>query len=147
MPEVDFMILCDYVRPEGTIMHVIAAGIDRITAPSFPTAHNLGIALRLTLTRSECNYPHQIELIVQGDDGDRVAGFTGTFETGYPEDVPVGWRAYGSIPINLGIPLPKPGVYSVELLIDGNLKKSIPLLALLQAGPSEIRSGDAAHDL
>src|SRR4051794_19269082 len=112
MPEVDFMILCDHVRPEGPILHIIAAGIDRIEAASFPTVHNMGIAIRLLLTRAECDEEPSLELRFSDQDGRRLVGFNGKFQAKYPDNVPPGWHAYGVMPINMGLPLPAPGIYS-----------------------------------
>jgi hypothetical protein len=33
MPELDFMVAADYVRAEGGILHMIAAGIDTLLVP------------------------------------------------------------------------------------------------------------------
>jgi hypothetical protein len=40
---------------------------------------------------------------------------------------PAGWKAYALLPLNIGVPLPHYGVYSLELLVDGQMKKSVPL--------------------
>jgi len=49
VPELDYAVLCDYVRTEGGIAHVIAAGIDTIWAGEIPTGQNIGLhcAIRL----------------------------------------------------------------------------------------------------
>jgi hypothetical protein len=143
MPEVDFMILCDYVRPEGGIMHILGGGIDKIDLGTFPAVHNIGIAIRLTMTRAECGRTHEIELVFQDTDGRRMVGFSGSFNAIYPDGVPPGWPAHGVIPINMGIPLPAAGMYSFELLIDGNAKKSLPLLVTHAAPPLAVGSTDA----
>jgi len=127
MPEVDFMVVCDYVRVDGGVMHMIAGGIDTIYARQVPSAQNLGVALRLLLTRNECDRDHQMELIFQDEDGAAFARVEGQFQVSYPERVPPGWRAYALLSLNIGVPLPHYGVYSLELLVDGQAKKSVPL--------------------
>lgn len=128
MPDVDFMVLCDYVRADGGLLHMIAAGIDRIHAPSVPSGQNVGIALRVSLTRAECDHPHQLQLVFQDEDGNRLSDFRAEFRTAYPTDSTPGWPATSGLALNMGLPLPRYGVYSLELLIDGQSKKSIPLL-------------------
>lgn len=33
MPELDYMLLADYVRQDGGVVHVMGAGVDTVTAP------------------------------------------------------------------------------------------------------------------
>jgi hypothetical protein len=136
MPEVDFMILCDYVRADNGILHIIAGGIDHVTAATVPSAQNVGIALRLTLTRAECDRTHDLELIFQNQDGHRFVQIRATFASAYSEDLPPGWPAYGIVPLNIALPLPSYGIYSLELLIDGQSKKSIGVLVVPPAAPA-----------
>lgn len=143
MPEVDFMILCDHVRADRGVFHMIAAGIDRIHTDTVPAARNVGIAIRLSLTRVECQHSHQIELIFQDQDGERILSFTGVFEAKYPDDLPPGWPAHGAIPLNLALPLPRHGIYSLELVIDNQSKKSIGVLV---APVAPARGADVTED-
>lgn len=106
---------------------MIAGGIDTIYAGQIPSAQNLGVALRLLLTRNECGRTHQMELIFQDEDGAAFARVEGQFQVSYPDRVPAGWRAYALLSLNIGVPLPHYGVYSLELLVDGQTKKSVPL--------------------
>ena len=46
MPDLDYAFLADYVRPERGLAHVMATGIDTVTAPSVPTGYNLGLVAR-----------------------------------------------------------------------------------------------------
>lgn len=137
MPDVDFMVICDHVRMDGGVLHILAAGIDRIHAPSVPTQAAIGIALRLSLTRAECGRSHRIELIFQSEDGDQLLQFSAAFSSDYPEDVPAGWPANAGVPLNIAIPIPAYGRYSFELLINDESKKSIPLMV---APPQSIQA-------
>jgi hypothetical protein len=53
MPEVDYAFLCDHVRAEGGVAHVIAAGIDTIYQEQVPSVANFGLLARITYTRAE----------------------------------------------------------------------------------------------
>jgi hypothetical protein len=142
MPEVDFMILCDYVRSDGGVLHMIAGGVDQISAGDVPAAHNVGIGLRMSLTRAECDRPHDIELRWQDREGEPLLQIRAAFNAEYPIGLPTGWLAFGVLPLNVALPLPAYGVYSLELLIDGVSKKSIPVLVQRQ----ENRTRGAATD-
>lgn len=119
------MIICDYVRVDGGMFHMIAAGIDRVRAPVLPAIQNVGVAVRLSLTRAECDHTHSIELVFQSTDGHRVAELRGAFRTEYPADAPPGWPAHAVLSFNMPLPLQDYGEYSFELLINGDSKKSI----------------------
>lgn len=127
MPDVDFMIACDYVRAENGIMHLVSGGFDRIIATVVPTLHNFGVAIRLSLARHECDVPHKIELVFQGADGEALARIVGQFASGYPANVPPGWPAHTVVGLNLTVPLPRYGTYSVNLSIDDQPKESLSL--------------------
>lgn len=128
MPELDFMIVADYVRAEGALLHMIAAGVDTIFAAAVPALHRLGVGIRLTMTPAEAAYHHQIEIILQTEDGVRVAQINGGFEAqGDVPALPPGVRPSIAIPFNINVPLPVYGRYSLELLVDGNSLKSIGL--------------------
>lgn len=66
MPQLDFMIVADYVRAEGALLHMIAAGVDTIYTPAVPALHRIGVGIRLTMTPAETQYHHQIEIILHG---------------------------------------------------------------------------------
>lgn len=51
MPELDYMVLADYVRMDAGGVHIMGAGIDTITAPLVPTAHTVHAALHITFGR------------------------------------------------------------------------------------------------
>lgn len=142
MPELDFMVVADYVRAEGGILHMIAAGIDALFVPVVPMARPIGVGLRLLLDVAEAQHPHRVELIYQDADGQRldvVAGSVGPVQPNQP--LPPPGRPYGiALALNLMLPVPKYGDYSLELLVDGEPKKSITLTAV-QQGPAA--PGDA----
>jgi hypothetical protein len=143
MPEVDFMILCDYVRVQDGLFHMIGGSIDRLYTPAVPSAHNVGIAIKIALTRAECDYEHRVDLIFQGQDGQRYPTVNGKFRVKYDESLPPGWPAYGAIPFNLALPLPAYGIYSLELLIDGQARKSISVQVIPRG---EARDSDGPDD-
>ena len=48
MPELDYMVLADYVRQDAGVIHIMGAGVDTVTAPAVPTVQPFGVALRIT---------------------------------------------------------------------------------------------------
>lgn len=37
MPELDYMVLADYVRQDGGVVHIMGAGVDTVFASAVPT--------------------------------------------------------------------------------------------------------------
>ena len=135
MPVLDYAVLCDYVRVEGGLAHVIAAGIDTILKDEVPSGQNVGLLMRVGFTRNECGRPHRVEVIFQDEDGERLAQIVGVVQPEWPEGVPPNWTSGALAGLNLGVPLPRFGVYAFEILVNDNHLKTIPLRVLRQQLP------------
>lgn len=135
MPELDFMCIADYVRAENGVLHMIAAGFDRLYASTVPSSRHVGFGLRLLLTAAETRHEHPVELIFQDSDGRRLAQLNAMIRS---QPVPANarpGRPFGAvIAFNIQLPLPAYGDYSVELLVHGNNIKSIPIIVESPAG-------------
>lgn len=134
MPELDYALLCDYVRVDHGLAHVVAAGIDTISAPELPTSQNVGLLMRLTFSRNECGRQHRVEAIFQDADGERLAVVDGSLTPDWQEGLPVGWRSGALMGINLRLPLPRYGEYALELLVNDNHVKTLQLRCVPTAG-------------
>ena len=143
MPSVDFMIIGDYVRNDNGVLHIIAGGINTFHIQSVPYAQNVGIGLRLLLTRAECDQEHLVEIAFQDEDGTMLARIGGQFRAAYPEGLPPGAECPALLALNLGVPIPKVGRYTFELFIDGTNAKAIPVTATTLPPPG---AGGVATD-
>ncbi|MGO9728683.1 MAG: DUF6941 family protein [Streptosporangiaceae bacterium] len=132
MPELDFMVTADYVRAEGGMLHMIAAGVDAMLVPGVPAARPVGVGLRILVDVAEAREQHHVELIYQDEDGHRLTQVNGTFGPVDPDQpLPPPGRPFGvPLAFNFLLPVPRLGDYSLELFIDGESKKSITLTAI-----------------
>jgi hypothetical protein len=130
MPQLDYAVVCDYARADHGIAHVIAAGIDTFFHSQVPAGQNFGLLLRATFTRNECGRQHTFEFVFQGADGERLAQVQGSITPEWPAQHPPGWPVGAILALNMGVPIPAFGDYSLEILINGNSVKSIPLRAV-----------------
>lgn len=129
MPELDFMVVADYVRSEGGVLHMIAAGIDTIYANAVPSARLVGLGLRLLITPAETRHEHPVELIFQDPDGQRIAQLNAVIPAQPSPPAVKAGRPFGAvIAFNIQLPLPAYGDFSFELLIHGSHVKSIPII-------------------
>lgn len=133
MPELDYALLCDYVRAEG-IAHLIGAGIDTVYAQQVPTGHNFGLLARVTFTRSECGRPHRVEIIFQDQDGAPLTQILGTIQPEWSEGLPPGWRTGAILGLNFGVQIPAYGVYAFEILVNDSSVKSLNLRVVTPPG-------------
>jgi hypothetical protein len=137
MPELDFMIVADYVRVDAGVMHMIAAAIDTVYTPAVPSTRMLGLGIRLFFTPAETRHEHPLEVVFQDSDGHRIAQINAMIPAqpippGRQPGMPIG----ALLPINMQLPLPAYGVYSFELLIHGNHLKSAPLIISPPVAPA-----------
>jgi hypothetical protein len=131
MPELDFMIVSDYVRAENGVLHMIAGGADTITARAVPAARSIGIGLSLKLPRGEAAENHTLRLIFYGTDGARIAEIGADLPArSDAPNVPVGRKVGVVAALNMSLPLPAYGDYSLELLVNGNHKKEVPIYVI-----------------
>lgn len=128
MPELDFMIIAEYVRAENGVLHMIAGGFDTIIARAVPAARNIGIGLSLKLPLGEVTKHHTLRLIFHGTDSARITEIGADLPAHSEEpNVPPGRKVGVVTALNMSLPLPAYGDYSLELLVDGNRKKEIPI--------------------
>jgi hypothetical protein len=126
VPELDYMVLADYVRQDGGVIHIMGAGIDTVTTLAVPTVQPFGVALRISFGTTEPpREEHHLTLSFIGPDN-RVLDANVTFVTPpRPPGVPEHWRTGLGVAVQIAVPLPQYGDYSCELDIDdGAITKS-----------------------
>lgn len=143
MPELDFALLGDHVRAEGGIAHVIAAGIDTIYAPAVPTGQNVGLLFRVLFTRNECDRPHRLEVFFQDEDGTRLAAMSSAVTPVWIEGQPAHWKTGVIGGFNFGIPLPRYGIYSLEMIMNDSHLKTLHLRVVEPPLPEGFEIPDA----
>jgi hypothetical protein len=131
--EVDTCMLCDAATVREGLLHILGGGITQTGRPEFPSPLGMSLALRVIMHPTELAHSHQLEVILQDEDGERVTKFDIQLAGLDPENVPAGQHAPLAIAWDFpGRPdLPHPGRYSFELLIDGVHQRTVPLNAVL----------------
>lgn len=112
-------LLCDAVSIREGLLHILGGGVNRITAPDFPTRLLTVLAMHVALEPDEAETDHRIELVVRDVKGERVGGAQGGFLTGRPSELHEG----EDVAVPLVVPLDSieigvPGVYELEVRID-----------------------------
>jgi hypothetical protein len=139
VPEIDFAFLADAAEAlPGQKFHVLGGGVSRITGRGFPLRHpHLAVVVGLLVTAAEVHREHEIQMLLMGPEGGELARATGTMVAHRSPD---GRDALVTFAIDLwNLEFPRPGEYSVRLLVDGSERKRLPLLlAVGEAGPAPL---------
>jgi Family of unknown function (DUF6941) len=119
-------VLCDAATDYGGKLNILGA-FDGLNPPQFPFVYSqFSIALRLSFTNAE-EGEHQLRLTVMDEDGKMLLPpFELAMNVGIPPE-----SHFATM--NIIIPHPplqfqKPGLYSVDISLDGRQQGSIPLL-------------------
>ena len=126
-------LLCDAARVREGLLHVLGGGVTRLGRDRFPTALGLDLGMMITLHPTETVDIHRLRIVIQGADGQQIARLDAEFGVGTQPGVQPGELVPVALAVPLqGVPLPGPGSYSLELLLDGQHRKSLQFLAFLQ---------------
>jgi hypothetical protein len=127
MPKLDFAFLADAAEAEpGRKFYIMGGGIDSIGANAFPVVHpHLALLIRVLVHPMEAERPHTLEIRLIDDDGHELARMEGNFQA-------AGGPPGRELPMNISLALSnirfeRHGDYSIELLLDNQHVKSLPL--------------------
>lgn len=137
---VDTALVCDAATVREGLLHILGGGITQLVRPEYPAELGVTLALRIMVHPTEMDHPHDLEIVLQDDDGQQITKVELHVEVGEHADVPAGDEGEIIVPWNFpGRPqIPHVGRYSFEILIDGNHQLSVPLRAIevqMQGGP------------
>lgn len=138
MPELDYMVLADYVRQDGGVIHIMGAGIDTVTAPAVPTVQPFGLALRISFdTTEQSGEDHHLTVTFIGPDAPVLAANANFATPPRAPGVPEHWRTGLGVALQIPVSLPQYGDYSCELNIDdGAIIKSYEFRVVRPVSPS-----------
>jgi hypothetical protein len=120
-------LLCDFAQVRDRLLFVASGGITRVWRTQFPAPLGVHLALILELDQVELEGPHELQVIVMGQDGARLAELRGGFqanageaELGEMVQIPM---AFDLRPVGV----PGPGSYDVKIYIDGHHQHDLTL--------------------
>ena len=128
MPKLDFAFIADAAEADpGRKFYVLGGGVDSIGAQTFPVVHpHLALLMRLLVHPTETDREHQLEVRLIDSDGGELSRIEGTFQAS--RGGPPGRELPMNISLNMSnIRFERSGDYSIELLVDNQHVKSLPL--------------------
>ncbi len=135
MPQLDYVLLADYVRQDAGTIHIMAAGLDTFGVPSvvLPTALPVGVAARVTFSSQEnVGSVNQLSLVYSGPSGDLLTATQQFLTPPQAPGVPPHWRTAIGIAIRLMLPIPAHGDYALAVMLndDPRLSRRLDLRAI-----------------
>lgn len=131
----DCALLCDAVTVRDGLLHVLGGGVGRVRRTQFPSLLENELALRLALSPDEIEGVHSIEIRVVDHNGATTSNLNGEFTMGAPEGRPADAEAFLNLPVSLRqVIVPAPGIYGIEILVDGTRLSRLPLEAAIAPG-------------
>ena len=120
--------------PPNGLVYILGAGIDTLWREDFPAPFGGAMVLRVLSSRLESERGHRVEVHCSDEDGKAVlqqpvvlALPPRTVTSEHPQ----GWDLAANIVINLAqVPIPKPGLYRFEILIDDQQVRTLPFRAV-----------------
>lgn len=135
MPEIDYVVLAEYVRQDAGMTHIMGAGIDTFFVPDGqPVAVPVGIVVRLSFSsRDDVGVEHDVSIVFQGPSGDDLLAIRQRLPTPAPAPgVPEHWRTGLSLALRLALPIPTHGDYRLQVTLDDDptLSRSLDVRAV-----------------
>jgi len=126
MPEIEYLILADYVRQDAGMTHIMGAGLDTITLPEDRTVGvPVGIVVRLTFSsRDRVGAQHEVTIVLERDGGNLLRAHQRFEAPPPPPGVPDHWRTSMVIALRVPLPITGYGHYLLQATLDGDPRQS-----------------------
>jgi hypothetical protein len=128
MPELEYLVLAEYVRQDAGMTHIMAAGIDTFWIPdhALPAAVPVGLVARLTFdSRDRVGADHNIGFVFENTDGPQLITLNQRIPTPAPaRGVPEHWRTAANVIFRLALLFPAHGNYRLQVTVDDDPRMS-----------------------
>ena len=118
--------LCDAATVREGLLHILGGGITRLGRAGFPAQFGCDLAVSIQLHPIEAQDEQSLRTVVVDGDGTELARLEGTFRAAPSPGLEPGELVAVPFVVGLsGLQLPAPGIYSVELLLNGTHVRSL----------------------
>ncbi len=138
MPRVDCFLLADAVQVVDGKLYILGGGWDHLTAPQFPVARQVELAVRVIVAWTETNRPLQFEVQLETEDGEALLHPAAQAEIAVGRPIHLREGSEQAVPFVMkmaGVPLRYPGRYVFVLRLAGEeLARTAFEVALVRRG-------------
>ena len=127
--EVDFAFLADKAEIVNGKLYLLGGAFDALFAKQAPIRHQqMSLVLRFLLSAGELDREHQLEVVLIDSDGKRIISAPGKILVKRPSESSLGYKVPFLSALNfLNTQFEKFGDYSLEVILNGTVVKSVPL--------------------
>ena len=123
-------MLCDHAQVRDGLLFVLSGGISRIMRDSFPAAMGTCLALVLECDSTETDRPHQLEILVVGEDGEEVARMEAEVQIDGTNRARLAENLQLPISVDLrAAGLARPGAYELHVYVDAEHRRTLQFWA------------------
>jgi hypothetical protein len=130
LAELDFAVLANAAQVSSDhLVSMLGGGWDTASLPAdaFPAGAVLTVAIRLLFNQDETGAKHAGEVVVERQDGGRLAAVKFAVDVQEPpEDLPPGWKINAPFAVPVPVQFPEPGIYVISVIIGDRTLKRIP---------------------
>jgi hypothetical protein len=125
--DVTTALLCDFAQVRDGLLFVSSGGITRLWRNDLPAPMGVCLAIVIELDQVESQRPHELHVVVMGEDGGKAAEIKGGFTAG-GHDLDVTERIHLPLTFDLrAIGLERYGRYDLKIYVDGNHHRDLGL--------------------
>ncbi len=140
--KLEWMGLANHAEEVNGLLYIMGGGWDTINVhapiqgmPGVPdgvfTVMKGSLVVRLLLDTTETNREHSVSFEIVDEDGGRVGRIDAKTHVPALPGVPIGWDQGANLVFPLtGLPLPKPGNYTINLMVDDEFLGDRPFRVL-----------------
>src|SRR5262245_19619512 len=115
--EVTTALLCDFAQVREGLLFVASGGITRCYRAQLPAAFGVELALVIEMDQLESKRPHELQVVILGEDGSQYAELKAGFQVGETAAEPHEQVAV-PLPIDLRpTPVDKYGPYDIKIYV------------------------------
>lgn len=124
----EWMILANYAEANNGLLYISGGGWDTVTAgaplenapPNVFTVLNGALVIRLNFHQTETGRDHSFEVRFVDEDGGEIGKAEGNVRVDKVPGLPPAWPVNVNLPLPLsGVPIPRPGMYTISLQVNG----------------------------
>lgn len=137
MPQVEYLLLGEYIRQDSGVTHIMAAGLDTLYVPPgrLPVRAPIGVLARISFDRrDQVGAEHEVSLIFHGPGEVELLRVDQRLQTPPPPaGIPEHWRTNTNFIFRVALPIPSHSDdYRLEVVMDNDplLSRSVYLRAV-----------------
>lgn len=125
--EVEWIILADAAEAVNNKLYLIGGGWETITVNRpLPIQHPCAVAVAFSVPWDEADRQHNIEIVIEDQDGGKLVDVAGQIEVGRPAGVPLGRAQRVHMAVKVLLPLQRLGTCAVIARIEGREARRVP---------------------